>query len=92
MKREITNELIDKLAKIVNLKIDPSQYEVIRQRLIKFDTKFELFDVFDSKDLEEVSHIIKSCNKLRKDEPEVENSNKVLENAPVVIDNFVEIK
>ena len=92
MKREITNELIDKLAKIVNLKIDPSKYELIRQRLIKFDTKFELFDVFDTKDLEEVSHTIKSCNGLRKDEPEADNSNKVLENAPIVIDNFVEIK
>ena len=92
MKREITNELIDKLAKVVNLKIDPSQYEVIRQRLIKFDKKFELFDVFSTEALEEVSHTIKSCNKLRKDEPEVENSNEVLKNAPVVIDNFVEIK
>ena len=92
MKREITNELIDKLAKIVNLKIDPNQYEIIRQRLIKFDKKFELFDEFDTEGLEKVSHISKSCNSLRKDEPEIENSNKVLENAPVVIDNFVEIK
>ena len=92
MKREIKNELIDKLAKLVNLKIDPSQYEIIRQRLIKFDKKFELFDVFDTKDLEQVSHVIKSCSQLRKDEPANENSNKVLENAPVVIDNFVEIK
>ena len=92
MKREITNELIDKLAKIVNLKIDPSQYEVIRQRLIKFDKKFELFDIFDDKNLETISHTIKSCSTLRKDEPKIQDSNEVLENAPVVLDHFVEIK
>ena len=80
------------ITKVVNLKIDPSQYEVIRQRLIKFDKKFELFDIFDDAKLQPVSHTAKSFSSLRKDEPKVYDSNKVLENAPVVIDNFVEIK
>ena len=92
MKREITHELIDDLAKIVNLKIDKSQYEMIKQRLLKFDENFKLFDVFDNKGLEAISHINKSCNTLRKDEVEVVNSSEVLKNAPIVIDNFVEIK
>ena len=92
MKKEITNDLIDELAKIVNLKIDKEEYEIIKQRLIKFENKFAMFDKFNDEKYDEVSIHLQSFNTLRKDEPEENNSNEVLKNAANVIDNFVEIK
>ena len=92
MKKEITNDLIDELAKIVNLKINKDEYEIIKQRLVKFDNKFKMFDKYNDPKFDEMSLIVKSFNTLRKDEPEESNSAEVLKNAGHVIDNFVEIK
>ena len=92
MKKEITHELIDELAKIVNLKIDKNDYEIIKQRLIKFNNKFKMFDKYNDPKFDDVSITLKSFNTLRKDEPEENNSNEVLKNAAHLIDNFVEIK
>ena len=80
---EITNEIIDKLAKLAKLQFKDEQKEGIRNDLNKIIAFVDKIDELDTEGIEPLVHMSKEVNVLREDEvKETITQIQALKNAP----------
>ena len=89
---EITNEIIDKLAKLSKLQFKDEQKDGIREDLTKIIAFVDKIDELDTTGVEPLIHINQEVNVLREDEVEVTISQaKALMNAPIKDSDYFKI-
>ncbi len=80
---EITNEIVDKLAKLAKLQFKDEQRDGIREDLIKIIAFVDKIDELDTEGVEPLVHMSREINVLREDEvKETITQMQALKNAP----------
>ena len=80
---EITNEIIDKLAKLAKLQFKDEQRDGIREDLTKIIAFVDKIDELDTEGVEPLVHMSREINVLREDEvKETITQTQALKNAP----------
>ena len=80
---EITNEIVDKLAKLAKLQFKDEQRDGIREDLIKIIAFVDKIDELDTEGVEPLVHMSREINVLREDEvKETITQTQALKNAP----------
>jgi aspartyl-tRNA(Asn)/glutamyl-tRNA(Gln) amidotransferase subunit C len=80
---EITNEIIDKLAKLAKLQFKDEQRDGIREDLTKIIAFVDKIDELDTEGVEPLVHMSREINVLREDEvKETITQAQALKNAP----------
>ena len=89
---EITDEMIDKLAKLAKLQFKDEQKENIKQDLSKIIAFVDKIEEMDTENVEPLIHINQEFNVLREDEvKETISQAQALKNAPSKDSDYVKI-
>lgn len=89
---EITDEMIDKLAKLAKLQFKDEQKENIKQDLSKIIAFVDKIEEMDTEGVEPLIHINQEFNVLREDEVQVTISQtQALKNAPSKDSDYIKI-